>query len=361
MRMVLSLCAAAIAALGAFLLWSAIDPARIRTVDPSPATDASTDSDIGIFWPSIHDPQGFEPSGVAVGPDGSVYILHRAGRPFGGDRTPISDPVIIKLNAQTGEVIARFGEGLFAAPHGLSVAEDGSIWVADIALNSVTRLDADGRLVRQYGDAYPFYLEALLRIRNVFPRLPLPMSEATFARPTDVALLSGERFAVTDGYRNSRLAVFGYDGTLLWQIDRRGSEPGYFHLPHGLAADDNGNLYVADRRNARIQVFSDNGRFLRVIENATVGRPFGLEVGPGNCLYVADGGDSLDGGGSNRVGIGMLTLQGSPILRMGKTGAETDSFSLPHDIAVSPSGHAYVADVQAKRVQVVDLSGRCKK
>ncbi|MEP4198002.1 MAG: 6-bladed beta-propeller [Aliishimia sp.] len=287
-----------------------------------------------------------------MGPDGSIYILHRAGRPFSADTTLIPDPVILRVDADTGEEIARFGADLFASPHGISVAHDGSIWVADTSLNIVVHLDPQGQPIRTYGDRYPFYLEALLRVRNVLPRLPIPMSDATFARPTDVVPLSEERFAVVDGYRNSRVAVFDTQGRLVWQVNRRGSDPGEFHLPHAIAADAQGNIYAADRRNARVQVFSAKGQLQRVISFPYVGRPFGVDVDLRGCLFVADGGDILDLDRHEalyRSGSGFSTFSADGILIGHFDGLDQGqpSFQLSHDIAVGADGrvHACLTNV----------------
>lgn len=350
------------------VVWWAWDPAQIQPVDGLHADAARaidmSGSNMGIFWPPIATETEVAVTGVAVGPDGSIYILHRAGRPFNAGTTLIPDPVILRVDAETGEDIARFGAGLFASPHGISVADDGSIWVADTALNIVVHLDPQGHPIRTYGDRYPFHLEAFLRVRNVLPRLPVPMSDTTFARPTDVVPLTGGRFAVVDGYRNSRLAVFDRQGRLVWQVNRRGSEPGAFHLPHGIAVDARGNIYVADRRNARVQVFSERGQLQRVISGPSVGRPFGVDVGPGGCVFIADGGDRLDLDGremSDRSGPGfsMVSADGVLIGRFDNADQGQPGFQLPHDVAAGGDGQVYIADLYADHVFVVDLRTRC--
>lgn len=348
--------------------WALYDGARILPVGPMAEHDLfeiEPAFDINVFWPPEDDDIAVAVTAVAIGPDGSVYALHRADREFNGDATPITEPVIVRLDADTGEVIDRIGAGLFAGPHGLSVAQDGTLWVADTSLNMIAHLDENGRLIRRYGDLYPPYLEALLRLRNVFPRLPVPMSETTFARPTDVVPLQGGRFAVADGYRNSRLAVFEPSGELVWQINRRGSEPGAFHLPHGISVDREDRIYVADRRNARVQVFSTEGEVLQVIGGGATGRPFGIEVGADDCLYIADGGDGLDVDDETvvsvlRAGFSVLTADGTPVMRGGETGDGPDNVLLPHDIAVGPNGRIYIADLYAGRVLAIDLSAPCE-
>ncbi len=350
------------------LLWASSDPASVvpvSSVDWGAGHAGDELFESRVFWPSESDQIDVAVSAVAVGPDGSIYILHRAGRAFGSDTSLIEDPVIIRLDAETGEVMDRFGAHLFASPHGMSVSREGTIWVADTALNTITHLDQSGQPIRRYGDPYPFYLEPLLRLRNILPQLPVPMSDGTFARPTDVVPLPGGSFAVTDGYRNSRLAVFDRDGDLVWQINRRGSDRGEFHLPHGIGSDHHGNLYIADRRNARIQVFSSHGILMNVIEADVSGRPFGIEIGPRGCIYVADGGDGLDTEGPQehndmRRGFAVLDQDGGTLYRTSGTGVEVGQYLLPHDVAVGMDGSVYVADLHAHRVLVADLPHFCE-
>ena len=346
--------AAALAATG---LHFASGGAEIVAVDRG-SISAAVAEGARLIWPAPG-VAGFAASGVEVAPDGTLLILHRAGRDFGDDATPIADPVIVRLDPATGAEIARFGAGLFASPHGLSVAPNGDIWVTDTALNTVTRLGRDGSVLAVHGRAYPVWIKPLLRLRNLLPRLPVPMSGDTFARPTDVAPLPDGGFAVTDGYRNARLARFGPDGALVWERDARGGEPGAFHLPHGIAADAEGNLAVADRRNARLQLFSPDGAFLREIGGDVVGRPYGVVYDAQGCLHVVDGGDELDGGAPWGAVV-TLSPDGALLARRGGPGPDLGHFALPHDIAVGPDGTLYVAELGNRRVQALPPVSGCQ-
>ena len=65
---------------------------------------------------------------------------------------------------------------------------------------------------------------------------------------------------VSDGYGNARVHKFAADGRLLFSWGEPGSGPGQFHVPHGIAVDAAGTVYVADRENSRIQLFTPDGR-----------------------------------------------------------------------------------------------------
>ena len=83
-----------------------------------------------------------------------------------------------------------------------------------------------------------------------------------FNHPTEmIAHPSGDIY-VTDGYRNARVHRFSADGRLVTSWGTPGKAPGEFHLPHSIATDPDGKLYVADRSNKRIQIFSLDGEFL---------------------------------------------------------------------------------------------------
>ena len=81
-----------------------------------------------------------------------------------------------------------------------------------------------------------------------------------FNRPTDVATADDGSFYVSDGYLNSRVAVFSPEGRFLFEWGTKGGGPGQFNVPHGIALDSYGRVYVADRGNARLQVFDKKGK-----------------------------------------------------------------------------------------------------
>ncbi len=83
-----------------------------------------------------------------------------------------------------------------------------------------------------------------------------------FNHPTEMIAHPNGDIYVTDGYRNARVHRFTQDGRLIASWGTPGKEPGQFHLPHSIAIDPEGRLYVADRANRRIQIFTPEGEFL---------------------------------------------------------------------------------------------------
>jgi sugar lactone lactonase YvrE len=83
-----------------------------------------------------------------------------------------------------------------------------------------------------------------------------------FNHPTEMIPHPNGDIYVTDGYRNSRVHRFTRDGRLVKSWGTPGKAEGQFHLPHSIAIDAEGRLYIADRANKRIQIFTPEGEYL---------------------------------------------------------------------------------------------------
>ena len=171
-----------------------------------------------------------------------------------------------------------------------------------------------------------------------------------FDKPTDVAIASDGSFFVSDGYGNSRVLHFSADGRLLGTWGTKGSGPGEFDLPHGIAIDDRGRVLVADRTNARVQVFDQSGRFLDQWHGAAIGRPYSVAPGQKPLYFIADGGDQPKTP-PDRGGVAVVDVDGKFVTRFGRFGNYDGQFRLAHDIAVAKDGAVYVVDAWGQRVQ----------
>jgi DNA-binding beta-propeller fold protein YncE len=129
-----------------------------------------------------------------------------------------------------------------------------------------------------------------------------------------------------------------------------GTGPGEFDLPHGIAIDAAGRVLVADRSNARIQVFDQVGRFLAQRQSEELGRPYAVDPAPGGRVFVADGGDQPEVP-PDRSGVAITDAEGRMLARFGRFGNQDGQFRLAHDLAVASDGAVYVVDAWGQRVQ----------
>jgi DNA-binding beta-propeller fold protein YncE len=130
----------------------------------------------------------------------------------------------------------------------------------------------------------------------------------------------------------------------------QGARPGEFDVPHGIAIDTRGQIYVADRGNARIQVFDGTGTFIRQISGPLIGRPWAVEMGADGILYALDGGDQNPA--QPRSGLLALTPEGEILARWSGYGYAAGRLVWPHDLAVSSRSEIFVGEVlDANRVQ----------
>jgi DNA-binding beta-propeller fold protein YncE len=109
----------------------------------------------------------------------------------------------------------------------------------------------------------------------------------SFDRPTAVAFdpASGDAI-VSDGYNHARVARFRSDGTFVSEFGARGAGPGEMRTPHGIAVGADRTIYVADRENARVQVFAPDGTLREIWGSERVGRPWAVTVGPDGFVYA---------------------------------------------------------------------------
>src|SRR5205085_2533295 len=113
--------------------------------------------------------------------------------------------------------------------------------------------------------------------------------EDTFTSPTDVVVGTNGDIFIADGHGAksiARIVKFTKDGRFIKTWGKEGSAVGEFDVPHGLAIDRQGRLFVADRSNNRIQIFDQDGNFIEAWEQ--FGRPSGLYIDRQDTLYVAD-------------------------------------------------------------------------
>ena len=291
-----------------------------------------------------------EGSGVAVKSNGNILFVHRSKYNFNNEEI-IDQPVIFEYDGKSRKLISAWGENYFKSPHGLAVDKYDNVWITDTQTNKVYKFDGNRNLVMTIGEDYRVGLELQLRIRNKIRSFPVTSNKYILAKPTDVVIAENGDVIISDGYRNSRVVRFNSSGKFIWEINHYGGGDYEFNLPHGIAVDDGGRIYVADRSNARIQVFDGDGKYLKTWKGINIGRPFGNEV-RGSRAYIADGGDFLYGKkDNNQSRIVVCDLEGQVLEHFGVFGNAKGEMIVPHDIAVDSQGNIFVAEIGNKRLQ----------
>ena len=234
---------------------------------PNPYRDA-------VDWGKLPEGRKLGPSSaIDIDPKGNIWVADRcSGRKGCADSV---DAPIFEFDA-SGKLLKNFGAGLFVYPHGIHVDRDGNVWVTDARGQNgkgqqVTKFSPEGKVLMKLGKA------------GVDGETP-----DTFNGPCDVLVAPNGDIFVADGHENSvsRIMKFSKDGKFIKQWGKKGSAPGEFDTPHGIAMDSAGRLFVGDRANSRIQIFDQDGKLLDTWTQ--YGRASGIAIDKNDVLYSAD-------------------------------------------------------------------------
>ena len=270
-------------------------------------------------------------TGIAVDSHNHVFIFHRADRVWEEPMptNPILKNTIIMVDINTGEKLAEWGDEEFIMPHGLSIDTEDNVWVTDVGGHTVKKFSHNGELLMTLGTASESGTD-----------------KNHFNMPADVDFGPEGDIYIADGYINTRVIKFNAKGEYLNQWGEPGSGDGQLSLPHGISVDSNGRVFVADRANSRMQIFTADGELLKVVNKEIVGRPYGIANDSEGNVWIIDGGDQPS---ETRANIIKLNKQYESKLNM-STNYDNHSSILGHDIAVSNDGFVFVVDAWAKRV-----------
>jgi DNA-binding beta-propeller fold protein YncE len=307
-----------------------------------------------------------EAAGVATNSKGNIFVYTRTGTSeatFGASRTFTRGGARLFEFAPNGTFVREIGQGLygFLFAHVVRIDPQDNIWVVDEGANMVIKFNPDGRVAMTMGRKP----EAV--------RVPaaeggegegggggrggrgLPGAGVrgdNFNRPTDVAWDAAGNIFVADGYGNSRVAKFDKNGQFIKSWGSKGTEPGQFDLLHTIAVDAQGNVYVGDRSNKRIQVFDNNGTFKTQYTNA--GAPYAICISSGSHQYMytsnSNPSTSMDNGE-----IYKMELDGRIIGKFGRAGKLLKEFGTVHEIDCPNPNEVYVGELTNWRVQKLTL------
>jgi len=255
-------------------------------------------------WPNW--PRGWE-----IGSVGGVssthdryYVAHRGK----------NAPSILCFDRE-GKLIDSWGEGVFTNPHMIKCDKNDNIWVIDSGDNVLYLFSPDGDIIK------------ILGTKGVPGE-----DDCHFNKPTDIAFSLDDGVYVSDGYGNNRIVRFDNDLQFLSQWGSKGTGEGQFNLPHAITTDGDGIVYVADRANWRVELFTPTGDYIR--QWTHIGYPDGIVYSEDGFIYVCDG---------NNYRITKLDLHGNIIGFLGEAELGFWQLNIAHDITVTEEGEILVA------------------
>jgi DNA-binding beta-propeller fold protein YncE len=279
----------------------------------------------GMNWGTLPDGWYYkEATSVAVNSKDQIYVFNRGTHPM----------IIFD---REGNVDSYWGDGVFANPHGVTIGPDDEVFCVDNGNSTVSKFTADGKLLMTLGEAHK----------------PSPkMSGKPFSVPAHVAIdkRNGD-FYVADGYSNARVHKYSPDGTYQFSWGESGTGEGQFNIVHNVETDKDGWVYIADRENHRVQVFSSEGKYETQWGNLSRAAAIYIDSrGDDERVYV---GEYFCGIGSNDIGtdlgprVSIFDTKGELLGRAGHEsfGDEAGRFYSPHGITVDSRGDIYVAEV----------------
>ncbi|HEX7071264.1 MAG TPA: 6-bladed beta-propeller [Rhodothermales bacterium] len=275
-----------------------------------------------------------------------VYLHTRKG-----DRVMVYD--------EDGNFLRQWGDGVFAMAHGITIRHD-VVYCTDNVDSVVRVFDLDGNFKWMLGDpgsvsetGYALRPDLKARIHhNEF----VERAAGPFNCCCNVAVAENGDIFVADGYGNARIHHFDRQGRVLNSWGEVGIGPGQFHLPHGIALDNDENIIVCDRENDRLQFFDRAGNLLQIWTDVL--RPTDVTVDGDGLVYVSElwrpleqGQGSFVHGYAERDLPGRVTVFHPDGTIAARWGDDSDNrtapgnFIAPHGLAVDSKGSLYVAEV----------------
>jgi DNA-binding beta-propeller fold protein YncE len=298
-------------------------------------------------------------SGVCVDGQDHAFIVNRNDMTDKEAEVSQQAPPFIEFDAD-GKVVNSFGDWKTVpnTTHGCTIDYENNFWTGGNGDGIIQKYSHDGRLMMQIGKR-----GAVDTSDGTLKGRAMNSSHTQLNRPSDIAVdpANGDVY-VSDGYGNSRIAVFDRDGKFLRQWGHQGTKEeadagvggAFMQVVHCIALGNDGLVYVCDRQSDRIQVFDKQGNFRkniwikrgRSLPDAW-GTTWWIEFSPDReqkYIYVADGGDE-------HVKI-LDRASGEILSSFGRPGHQVGEFTHAHTLAVDSKGNVYVAETDwGRRVQ----------
>lgn len=321
-----------------------------------------------------------EVAGVDTDSKGNIYVYTRTGGPGDIDFRRAAQLYQFGPDGKFMREIGGMNNPVMAWAHSVRIDAEDNIWVVDNGSNLVAKFNQQGQLLLTLGRRSESHMPFLQRMDqktgNIIAigkadTMGMAGNEGLFWEPTDIAFDSKGNLYVSDGYKNSQVQKFSKDGEFITRWGSKGSGPGEFNLPHGIAVGPNDEVYVADRSNNRIQVFDSNGKYLREmkldlrypkdvkLKTPGLGKgPDGrfrslwpnsicVTKGPNPVIYTNDITPSL---------VIKMSLDGKVLGRFGSEGRKKGEFAWMHEMACGKGDNeVYLSEMINMRVSKVTV------
>jgi sugar lactone lactonase YvrE len=256
------------------------------------------------------------------------------------------DPAVLRFSLD-GTLLTSFGADMFVRPHGMYVDGEGNVWVTDGRAAREAELEEAPDAARKGNQVVKFSPEGDVLMVLGSPGMTGDPPEA-LTEPNDVIVAPNGEILVAEGHSYSgpvaRITRFAPDGTYLGSFGEFGEGPGEFILPHGMAFDSQGRLFVATRGTNRIDIFSPSYEYIESWEQ--FGRPNDVFIDEDDTMYVLDSESGDDRNLGYRRGIYIGSARDGSL----------SAFVPPHEerpphgtigegIAVDAHGNIYVGEV----------------
>lgn len=301
-----------------------------------PKTNLATWYEVDPAWPQH--PKGFvnaAVSSVTVDKQDNVWVFTR------------TKPAV-QVFSPEGRYLKGWWDNPKTVAHTIKFDREGNVWLVDVGTHTVRKHKPDGELLLTLGtDGVP------------------GDDEKHFNKPTDLTFGPQGDIFVSDGYGNSRVVRFDKNGKFIKAWGTLGTGAENFSLPHGIACDSKGRLYVADRNNVRIQVYNADGKLLDSWANIIV--PWSFWVTEKDEIWVCGSSpmpwkfdakySTLPLGCPPKDQVFMKFNTDGKLLQLwtvpkGEDGQEKPGdLNWVHTMALDSKGNIYAGDIIGKRVQ----------
>ena len=304
-----------------------------------------------------------EVGGVASNSRGDLFVYTRTGHPtvsLGGSRSFAHGGSRLFEFDRNGHFVREIGQGIYGFMYASQVRVDpqDNLWVVDQMSGMVIKFDPQGRvdlLLGRKPEAIPIPARAGGGGEGGAAGGPpgAGRPQDVFDRPTDVAWDGAGNIFVADGLGNARVAKFDRDGKFIKSWGQKGAGPGQFANVRSIAVDAQGNVYVADGGNHRVQVFDNNGVYKSEFRNMGNPQALCLTQGANPVLYVSNSNppNNIDIAGE----IYKVKLDGTVLGKFGRAGKMLKEFGTVNAIDCRNENTLYVGEIGNLRVQKITL------